>query len=63
MKMSNLALRQDTGEPDRNEPAEQAPSCREVPADARRLARTRRLGLDYRAIEIRDDGLRPLRIR
>ena len=67
MKTSNLALRQDTGEPDFTDVDVEMPASAqlsaEIAAEARRLARSRGLGLDYRAIEIHDDGLRPFRVR
>ena len=61
MKPSNLALRL---EPE----AEQEPATDIAPAEAtaratRRLERTRRLGLEYRAIVIRDDGMRLFGVR
>jgi len=64
MKLSNLALRM---EPETEQEAAEspavAPSTERESRDARRLARTRALGLEYRAIVIRDDGLRPFRVR
>ena len=63
MKSSNLALRIEAEEPDTPAPLPQAPAPAERTPAERRLARTRRLGLDYRAIVIRDDGLRPFRVR
>jgi hypothetical protein len=63
MKMSNLALRLDTGEPDIPVPPADDPADEALAMVAGRLAHTRGLGLEYRAIEIRDDGLRPFRVR
>ena len=65
MKLSNLALRIDPGtEHEAAEaPAAAMPTDEEVLRESRRLARTRALGLEYRAIVIRDDGLRPFRLR
>jgi hypothetical protein len=64
MKLSNLARRT---EPEMEQQAAETPAHAPDPAGivraARRLERTRRMGLDYRAIVIRDDGLRPFRVR
>jgi len=60
MKPSNLALRLETeGE---QEPAADLATAEALARAARRLERTRRLGLDYRAIVIRDHGLRAFRV-
>ena len=62
MKQSNLALRAEELEPDT--PLEAEPQdCAEMSPAARRVAHSRRLGLEYRAIVIHDDGLRPFRVR
>ena len=63
MKTSNLAWRIEAKEPDTPAQMPPAPANEELTPAERRLARARRLGLDYRAIVIRDDGLRPLRVR
>ena len=64
MKLSNLALRMEPEtEQEAAELPAQAPSTEELARESRRLARTRALGLEYRAIVIRDDGLRPFRVR
>jgi hypothetical protein len=64
MKLSNLALRMEP-EPAMKaaEPIADATAAVELERAMRRLERTRRLGLDYRAIVIHDDGLRPFRVR
>ena len=58
MKLSNLALRAEAGEPDPPLPAPDAPAPEELWPSAGRLAHSHRPGLDYRAIVIRDQGLR-----
>jgi hypothetical protein len=58
MKTSNLALRADTGEPLAPAPSPRTPAPAESTPAGQRLMRTRRLGLAYRAIAIRDQGLR-----
>ena len=64
MKLSNLALRMEPEtEPGAAEAAAEIAAAGEPARAARRRQRTRRLGLDYRAIVIRDDGLRPFRVR
>ena len=63
MKSSNLAWRVEAEEPDTPARTPQLPAPDELTPAERRLARTRRLGLGYRAIVIRDDGLRPFRVR
>jgi len=64
MKLSNLALRMEPEtEQEAAESPASAPSTDAESRDARRQARTRALGLEYRAIVIRDDGLRPFRVR
>lgn len=66
MKQSNLALR---GEFEELEIAAPAPDTRQAVDDSppapgtQRLARTRAMGMNYRAIAIADDGLRPFRVR
>jgi hypothetical protein len=64
MKLSNLARRM---EPETElEAAEHiagTTAANQLERAMRRRERTRRLGLDYRAIVIRDDGLRPFRVR
>ena len=64
MKLSNLALRMEPEfEPQAADSPAHAPDPGEIAREARRLERTRRMGLDYRAIVISDDGLRPFRVR
>ena len=63
MKTSNLAWRIEAEEPDTPAQMPPAPAIEKCTPAERRLALSRRLGLDYRAIVIRDDGLRPLRVR
>ena len=63
MKSSNLAWRVEADEPDTPVPLPAAPAPDELTPAERRLVQSRRLGLDYRAIVIRDDGLRPFRVR
>jgi hypothetical protein len=58
MKTSNLALRAGNGEPDTPAQLPRPPAPAESTPAGFRLLRTRRLGLDYRAIAIRDQGLR-----
>ena len=55
MKLSNLASRM---EPETEQEAAEAPAA--APSTE---GDTRALGLEYRAIVIRDDGLRPFRVR
>jgi hypothetical protein len=63
MKTSNLAWRIAAKEPDTPAQMPPAPANEALTPAERRQLRARRLGLDYRAIVIRDDGLRPLRVR
>lgn len=63
MKTSNLALRLEDAEPDTPRAAPETPARTELSAAARRLAHTRSLGLEYRAIVIPEDGLHPFRVR
>jgi hypothetical protein len=63
MKLSNLALRIEADEPDTPALQPAAPALEELAPAERRLVQNRRLGLEYRAIVIRDDGLRPFRVR
>ena len=74
MKPSNLAWRLDSwdtpsleGSPPTEESAQGTPAfpgAASPPEPGRqRLARTRRLGMEYRAIVIRDPGLRLFRVR
>ena len=64
MKLSNLALRMEPEmEVEAADPVADNTSAEELARAARRQQRTRRLGLDYRAIVIRDDGLRLFRVR
>jgi hypothetical protein len=64
MKLSNLALRMEREtELEAAKPVADTTAAADLGRAARRLERTRRLGLDYRAIVIRDDGLRPFRVR
>ena len=64
MKLSNLALRMEPEtEYESADPVADNTSAEELARAARRQQRTRRLGLDYRAIVIRDDGLRLFRVR
>lgn len=66
MKQSNLALQGEFEEADIAAPAPDTPrAADDMPAStaAQRQARNRALGLDYRAIAIADDGLRPFRVR
>jgi hypothetical protein len=64
MKQSNLALRSEHEDVDAPAP-DTPPTTQLSPAAqaAQRLARTRALGLEYRAIVIGDEGLRPFRVR
>ena len=64
MKLSNLALRMEAEtEFEAAEAAADNSSAEELARAALRRQRTRRLGLDYRAIVIHDDGLRLFRVR
>jgi hypothetical protein len=59
MKSSNLAIRMD------REDAQPAPATERARIEARAVARRERTraAFGYRAIVIRDQGLRPLRVR
>ena len=63
MKSSNLAWRIEAEEQDTAATVPEAPAPEEWTPAKRRLVRNRRMGLEYRAIVIRDDGLRPFRVR
>ena len=63
MKSSNLAFRIEADEPDTPATVPEAPAREKWTPAERRRVQNRRLGLDYRAIVIRDDGLRPFRVR
>ena len=61
MKTSNLALRIEAEEPDTPASVPEVPAHEELTPAGRRQVQNRRLGLEYRAIVIRDDGLRLFR--
>jgi len=64
MKLSNLALRMEPElELETAETVADTTATDDLERAVRRRERRRRLGLDYRAIVIRDDGLRPFRVR
>ena len=65
MKQSNLALRGEFEEVEIAAPAPDTPQVDDTPRApaTHHLARTRAMGMNYRAIAIADDGLRPFRVR